>query len=953
MPTDPTSATAARTRRCSEVEARVAKGEGEGEADADVDAVEETVEAATGRGRGRGSGEDVMAWGSGETRSGMAGRNALRRACLNAPLARLNCDSRTTSARAPVPVSRPFPERRPTDLMTQAAVPQQPTGDEPVGYDPATVERKWQAHWERNGTNDTDLQRGPQPFYALMMFPYPSAEGLHVGNLFAFTGNDIYGRFQRLQGHTVFEPLGYDAFGIHSENFAIKVGVHPAELIPRNIDNFRRQLKRAGLMVDWRHELSTTDPSYYKWTQWVFLQLYKQGLAYKKKGAVNWCPFDKTVLANEQVIGGACERCGTMVEQRFLEQWFFRITDYAGRLLANLDHLDWSESTKTAQRNWIGKSVGAEITFPVVDMSVYGSSTATAGITGEVAAAPPSVRVFTTRPDTIFGATYLVLAPEHPLVDTITQDEHRAEVQDYVDRSAKQDLVTRKTSKEKTGVFTGAFATNPATRRPIPIWIADYVLMEYGTGAIMAVPGHDERDHEFAREYDLPIVHVVAPGGDADALDVSGAAFTDTDGARLVHSGQFDGMTVPEGSAAIVAELAARHAARPVVNFRLHDWCISRQRYWGPPIPIVYCDDCGVVPVPESELPVLLPLIDDFRPDDSGVSPLARHEEWYHTSCPKCGKPARRETDVSDTFLDSAWYFLRYPSTEFDDVPFDQALTKKWLPVTSYIGGNEHAVLHLLYSRFVTMVLKDMGHIDFDEPFSRFRAHGLIVREGAKMSKSKGNVVNPDEYIDAWGADAFRTYLMFLGPYEEGGDFRDKGISGVKRFLDRLWKSVHDADRSAAVDPEVQRKLHQTIRKVGEDIAKLSYNTAIAAMMEYMNAMRAGERTPRLGEVKPLVQLVSPFAPHIAEELWSVLGETKSVFDSGWPAYDAALVEDERITMAVQVNGKTRGTVQVGKTATQDEVMAAVMEDAGLAKFVTATPKRIVFVPGRLINIIA
>jgi len=836
--------------------------------------------------------------------------------------------------------------------MTQAAVPQQPAGDEPAGYDPATVERKWQAHWEKTGTNDTDLQRGSQPFYALMMFPYPSAEGLHVGNLFAFTGNDIYGRFQRLQGHTVFEPLGYDAFGIHSENFAIKVGIHPAELIPRNIDNFRRQLKRAGLMVDWRHELSTTDPSYYKWTQWVFLQLYKQGLAYKKKGAVNWCPFDKTVLANEQVIGGACERCGTMVEQRFLEQWFFRITDYAGRLLANLDHLDWSESTKTAQRNWIGKSVGAEITFPVVDMSVYGSSTATAGITGEVAAAPPSVRVFTTRPDTIFGATYLVLAPEHPLVDTITQDEHRAEVQDYVARSAKQDLVTRKTSKEKTGVFTGAFATNPATRRPIPIWIADYVLMEYGTGAIMAVPGHDERDHEFAREYDLPIVHVVAPGGDADALDVSGAAFTDTDGARLVHSGQFDGMTVPEGSAAIVAELAARHAARPVVNFRLHDWCISRQRYWGPPIPIVYCDDCGVVPVPESELPVLLPLIDDFRPDDSGVSPLARHEEWYHTSCPKCGKPARRETDVSDTFLDSAWYFLRYPSTEFDDVPFDQALTKKWLPVTSYIGGNEHAVLHLLYSRFVTMVLKDMGHIDFDEPFSRFRAHGLIVREGAKMSKSKGNVVNPDEYIDAWGADAFRTYLMFLGPYEEGGDFRDKGISGVKRFLDRLWKSVHDADRSAAVDPEVQRKLHQTIRKVGEDIAKLSYNTAIAAMMEYMNAMRAGERTPRLGEVKPLVQLVSPFAPHIAEELWSVLGETKSVFDSGWPAYDAALVEDERITMAVQVNGKTRGTVQVGKTATQDEVMAAVMADAGLAKFVTATPKRIVFVPGRLINII-
>src|SRR5690348_11256472 len=775
--------------------------------------------------------------------------------------------------------------------MTETAATQ-PVGEQPAGYDPAAVERRWQARWEAEATNVADLSSGARPFYALMMFPYPSAEGLHVGNLFAFTGNDIYGRFQRLKGHTVFEPMGYDAFGIHSENFALKVGVHPSELIPRNIDNFRRQLKRAGLMVDWTHELSTTDPRYYKWTQWVFLQLYKQGLAYKKKAAVNWCPFDKTVLANEQVVGGVCERCGTPVEQRFLEQWFFRITDYAGRLLANLDKLDWSESTKTAQRNWIGKSVGAEIGFPVVDRTVVGASTATDGDTDDVPASPPSVRVFTTRPDTIFGATYLVLAPEHPLVDTITHDDKRAEVRDYVARSAKQDLVTRKTSKEKTGVFTGAYATNPATGRPIPIWIADYVLMEYGTGAIMAVPGHDERDHEFAREYDLPIVPVVAPGGDADAVDVSEAAFTESEGSRLVNSSQFDGMTVPEGSAAIVAELAARHAARPVVNFRLHDWCISRQRYWGPPIPIVYCDDCGAVPVPESELPVLLPQIEDFRPDDSGVSPLARHEEWYHTSCPKCGKPARRETDVSDTFLDSAWYFLRYPSTDFDDVPFDQALTKKWLPVTSYIGGNEHAVLHLLYSRFVTMVLKDAGHIDFDEPFTRFRAHGLIVREGAKMSKSKGNVVNPDEYIDTWGADAFRTYLMFLGPYEEGGDFRDKGISGVKRFLDRLWKSVHEADRSASADPEVRRKLHQTIRKVTEDIPKLSYNTAIAAMMEYMNAMRAGERTPRLEEVKPLVQLVSPFAPHIAEELWSVLGETKSVFDSGWPTYDASLVED-------------------------------------------------------------
>ena len=842
--------------------------------------------------------------------------------------------------------------------MTQPAVPQ-PAGDEMPGYEPAIIERKWQARWETNGTNDADLQRGPRPFYALMMFPYPSAEGLHVGNLFAFTGNDIYGRFQRLQGHTVFEPIGYDAFGIHSENFAIRVGVHPAELIPRNIENFRRQLKSAGLMADWRHELSTTDPAYYKWTQWVFLQLYKQGLAYKKKAAVNWCPFDKTVLANEQVISGACERCGTMVEQRVLEQWFFRITDYAGRLLSNLDTLDWSESTRSAQRNWIGKSVGAELSFPVVDLTVYGSSTATAGHTNDVVAAPPAVRVFTTRPDTIFGATYLVLAPEHPLVSWITRDEQRAVVEAYVAGASKQDLVTRKTSKEKTGVFTGAHAMNPATGRPIPIWIADYVLMEYGTGAIMAVPGHDERDHEFALAYSLPIVQVVAPlAGAASAtsqsVDVRLGAFTETAGCRLVNSDRFDGMTVAAGSAAILAELAAKHAAKPVVNYRLHDWCISRQRYWGPPIPIVYCDDCGVVPVPESDLPVLLPQIEDFRPDDSGVSPLARHEEWYHTPCPTCGKEARRETDVSDTFLDSAWYFLRYPSSDRTDVPFDAELTKKWLPVASYIGGNEHAVLHLLYSRFVTMVLKDAGHIDFDEPFTRFRAHGMIVREGAKMSKSRGNVVNPDQYIREWGADAFRTYLMFLGPFEEGGDFQDKGISGVKRFLDRLWKSVHDADRDASADADVdvRRKLHQTIRKVGDDIAKLSYNTAIAAMMEYMNTMRAGERTPRLEEVRPLVQLVSPFAPHIAEELWSVLGETESVFDAGWPTYDAALVAEDTVTMAVQVNGKTRGTISVAKTASQDDAIAGVMADAAIAKFITGPMKKVIFVPGRLVNIL-
>ncbi len=830
---------------------------------------------------------------------------------------------------------------------------------ETAGYDPTAIERKWQERWEQRGTNETDVDDGVRPFYALMMFPYPSAEGLHVGNLFAFTGNDIYGRFQRLQGHTVFEPLGFDAFGIHSENFALKVGTHPSDLIPRNIDNFRRQLKRAGLMIDWGHELSTTDPAYYKWTQWLFLQLYERGLAYKKGAAVNWCPNDKTVLANEQVIAGECERCGARVEQRFLEQWFFRITDYASRLLGNLDWLDWSESTKQAQRNWIGRSDGAELTFRVQDLADFtGTATIASGQSDEYAARPVDIRVFTTRPDTVFGATYLVVAPEHPLVAALTTDEQRDAVEAYTRRAEKQDLVTRKVSKEKTGVFTGSFAMNPATQEPIPIWVADYVLMEYGTGAIMAVPGHDERDFEFATAFDLPIVQVVAPM--AGALSPTphapqttlSAAITETEGVRLVGSAEFNGLSIEQGKHAIVAWLAGNGHARAFVNYRLHDWCISRQRYWGPPIPIIYCDACGTVPVPERDLPVELPYVEDFKPDDSGVSPLARVESWYRVACPRCGAQARRETDVSDTFLDSAWYFLRYPSTDFDDVPFDPGLTKKWLPVNSYIGGNEHAVLHLLYSRFVTMVLHDAGRLEFEEPFVRFRAHGTIVRDGAKMSKSRGNVVNPDQYVDRWGADTFRTYLMFLGPYEEGGDFRDQSVAGVRRFLDRLWSSAIDATTSGAPDPAVVRKLHQTIKKVSRDIPALSYNTAVAAMMEYLNVVRRGERTPHRDEVEPLVQLVSPFAPHIAEELWERFGHTESVHDAGWPAFDAALAAEETVTIAVQVNGKTRGTIGIPAGSEQDVALAAAMADQTIAKFVAGAPKKVIFVPGRLLNIV-
>jgi leucyl-tRNA synthetase len=731
----------------------------------------------------------------------------------------------------------------------------------------------------------------------------------------------------------VFEPFGYDAFGIHSENFALKEGKHPMDLIPKNIANFRRQVERAGLMVDWRYTLSTTEPDYYKWTQWVFLQLYTRGLAYKKQAAVNWCPGCKTVLANEQVVGGVCERSGDPVEQRLLEQWFFRISDYAGRLLENLDRIDWSETTKTAQRNWIGRSEGAEIDFKAKCAS------------GETV----DIRVFTTRADTIYGATYLVIAPEHPLVQPLATAEQAKNVAEYRKRTEKQDIVTRKTSTEKTGVFSGAYAVNPATGKNIPVWISDYVLMEYGTGAIMGVPGHDARDFEFATKFDLPIVRVVCGEGESPDAPL-GAALTDCDDGRIVNSGPLDGLSVDAAKKKALEVLAGN--AKPVVNYRLHDWCISRQRYWGPPIPIIYCEGCGVVPVPEKDLPVVLPFVEDFKPDDSGVSPLARHEEWYRVACPTCGKQARRETDVSDTFLDSAWYFLRYPTVGNDEVPFDKTITRKWLPVDSYIGGNEHAVLHLLYSRFVTMVLNEAGFLDFEEPFPRFRAHGLIIREGAKMSKSRGNVVNPDEYIESWGADAFRTYLMFLGPFEEGGDFRDRSISGPRRFLDRLWSSVHAMRTDGSPDAQVMQKLHQTIRKVGDDISRLSYNTAIAAMMEYINVVRKGERVPHRDEVIPLIPMVSPFAPHIAEELWEQSGHNGSVFDGGWPKFDAALATEESIDLIVQVNGKLRAKIQVPRDVSQERAMELAMADAAVSKFVTGTPKKVIFVPGRLLNLV-
>ncbi|HVO26639.1 MAG TPA: leucine--tRNA ligase [Candidatus Margulisiibacteriota bacterium] len=799
-------------------------------------------------------------------------------------------------------------------------------------YNPAAVEAKWQRLWRERRTNSTDLEGAPRPYYTLMMFPYPSAEGLHVGHAFAFPGVDIHGRLRRLQGYDVFEPIGFDAFGIHSENYALKVGTNPKQLIPKTIENFTRQLNRLGLMVDWEHAVDTTSPDYYRWTQWIFLQLYKHGLAVRKKSPVNWCPACQTVLANEQVIDGYCERHAEVrVEQRLTEQWFFTITKYAERLLKNLDWIDWSETTKMAQRNWIGRSDGASITFPVA---------------GD---ARRTICVFTTRPDTLFGATYMVLAPEHELVESLTTAEQRAAIVAYRERVAKMDLVSRKAVKEKTGVFTGSYAINPATDARIPIWIADYVLAEYGTGAIMAVPAHDQRDFEFAQVFRLPVVRVIAAAG--ETADTPLAEAYDGPG-RLVNSGPFDGTPTDTAKAAITQWLASRGTGEARIEYRLHDWCISRQRYWGPPIPMIYCDACGIVPVPEEELPVVLPDIDDFRPDASGVAPLARVRSFYEVPCPRCGQPGRRETDVSDTFLDSAWYFLRYPSSDRHAVAFDPELTKKWLPVDTYIGGNEHAVLHLMYTRFITMALHDIGLLPFEEPFKKFRAHGLIIKDGAKMSKSRGNVVNPDQYLDQCGADVFRMYMMFLGPYEEGGDFRDEGIAGIRRFLDGVWRLVREHDPAAQMSAALRRATHRAIKKVSEDLEELHYNTAIAALMTLLNDIRRCGPVDRWG-IETLLLLLAPLAPHICEELWEAVGHTTSIFAARWPSFDPALIVEDMVEIAVQVNGKVRGRIAVVRDAAEAEVLAAALADETVKAHIDGKEiRRRVVVPGRLVNLV-
>jgi len=851
-------------------------------------------------------------------------------------------------------------------------------------YDFGAIEKKWQEKWKKEKIYEPDLEKAERPFYNLMMFPYPSAEGLHVGNMYAFTGSDIYGRFKRMKGYNVFEPIGLDGFGIHSENYALKIGTHPIKQSEISEKRFYKQLEITGNSFAWNERVETYKPEYYKWTQWIFIQMWKQGLAHRKKQKVNWCPSCKTVLADEQVEGGKCERCGTIVIQKELEQWFFKITKYAEKLLKNLDKIDWSEKVKIAQRNWIGKSEGALLKFQITNDKLQKGNL--------------EIEVFTTRPDTLFGATYLVLSPEHEwLKQEISNSKseilNKPEIQEYINKAKAKKDEERIENKEKTGVkLEGISAVNPANKKEIPIFIADYVLSGYGTGAIMAVPAHDERDFEFAKKFKLGIVPVIIPSLYSTDTNEENAylkithsdiierleKYIEKHGPILnegycIQSGEFDRKKSEEAKEKITKYAGGRMHTQ----YRLRDWLVSRQRYWGAPIPMIYCDECaeagrgehkdmpGWYAVPEKNLPVELPMVKDFRPKGKDESPLASVKEFYETKCPNCGGSARRETDVSDTFLDSAWYYIAYLmkarewKVGIEDSSFVKQM-KKWLPVDMYIGGAEHSVLHLLYSRFVTMTLKDGGFIDFEEPFKLFRAHGLLIKDGAKISKSKGNIVNPDDYVKNFGADTFRMYLMFLAPFEQGGDFRDQGILGIERFLKRIYFYFLDyKEIGTKPEEEIVRLLHQTIKKVTEDIEALKYNTAISQLMVLLNGLESVSDKNVLGyklgkeNHKAIIKLLSPFAPHLAEELWEMMEYTDSIYEGGWPEYDKKIIQENVVQFVVQVNGKHRATITFPKGTEQSHVENEVKKNNSVERALEKKKiKKIIFIKDKLINFV-
>ena len=805
-------------------------------------------------------------------------------------------------------------------------------------YEPHAIERKWQQVWEEAGAFVTPNPEDPasreaRNSYVLEMLPYPSGE-LHMGHVLNYTLGDVVSHVRRRSGWSVLRPMGYDAFGLPAENAAIREGAHPREVTERNIAAIRGQIKRMGWSIDWTREVSTHEPEYYRWTQWIFLKLFEAGLAYRKAAPVKWCPNDQTVLANEQVIDGRCERCGAEVESRNLEQWMFKITDYADRLLDDMALLEsWPERVLTMQRNWIGRSEGAEVTFRVEEVD-------------------EDVPVFTTRPDTLFGATFFVLAPEHPLVERFAErSPARDELRAYARHAAAKKTEERAAADEKTGVFTGFYAINPVNDAPIPIWVADYVLMDYGTGAIMAVPAHDERDFEFAEKFGLPIMQVVAP---ADGEAEAGLYVAHSDEEILVNSGPFTGLSSPEAKKAIVESLAGRGLGHAAVNYRLRDWLLSRQRYWGCPIPIIHCEACGIVPVPESELPVLLPEVDDYLP--KGRSPLAAAEEWVNVSCPSCGGPALRETDTMDTFVDSSWYFLRYTDPRNDKAPFDRRLVDYWLPVNQYIGGIEHAILHLMYARFFTKALYDLDLLGFREPFARLFNQGMIYRFGAKMSKSKGNVVAPDELVDRYGADALRLYILFMGPADQDKEWQDTGVEGMWRFLSRLWRVVHDELDREPQEPgstALARKAHETIHKVTDDIERrFVFNTPVAAVMELVNDISRDPADPASRfAVETAVALIQPYAPHIAEELWSALGHSR-LWAAPWPVADESLLVRETVELVIQVNGKVRDRLQVAAGSPDEELVALARASERVQAHLSGPERRVVVVPDKLVNFV-
>jgi leucyl-tRNA synthetase len=804
-------------------------------------------------------------------------------------------------------------------------------------YDPKQIEARWQRVWEDERafavSNPEPGEGDRSKAYVVEMLPYPSGE-LHMGHVLNYTIGDVICHVRRRRGFQVLRPMGYDAFGLPAENAAIREGTHPRVSTERNIVAIREQMRRMGWAIDWDRELSTHDPAFYRWTQWLFLRFYERGLAYRKEAPVKWCPRDQTVLANEQVINGHCERCGAEVEARNLTQWFFRITDYADVLLDEMETLEsWPERVLTMQRNWIGRSPGTRVLF-----HVDGS--------GE------ELSVFTTRPDTLFGATFFVLAPEHPLVGQLVAGEHEEEVTDYVRHAGARSAVERE-RKEKDGVFTGRHAVNPVNGERIPIWVADYVLMEYGSGAIMAVPAHDERDHAFAERYGLEIRTVVRPA-DGEAPE-AGAFSAHTENEVLVNSGSFDGLPAPEAKRAITAWLAERDLGEETVGYRLRDWLLSRQRYWGCPIPIVHCERCGEVPVPDDQLPVVLPELEDFLP--RGRSPLAAAEDWVATSCPSCGGTARRETDTMDTFVDSSWYFIRYTDPHNADGPFERDVADFWLPVNQYIGGIEHAILHLLYARFFTKVMQEMGLVGFREPFARLFNQGMIHKDGAKMSKSKGNVVDPLAYTERYGADAVRTFVLFMGPADQDMEWQDSGVEGVWRFLNRLWRIVHEqAQKPAATAPDtaLARKAHATIAKVTDDIdRRFLFNTPIAAVMELVNEIgRAPDDPAARFATETAVSLIQPYAPHVAEELWSVLGGER-LWQHPWPEADPALLERDVVEVVVQVNGKVRDRLQVAAATPEEELVALARASQRVRAHLNGgEPRKTIVVPGKLVNFV-